>query len=447
MTYLADRRQLPGSVRVATDRLVLPWRPLQDPRSGTALVVGWLAMSAILLLVAHLQLGKFTAIGLSVSTPPVELIEALRPLVLPLLQLLMALVLVRQTLRCLDFTGAAANLGLAILPLLPLAVASFTPMRADQAGWQVLCALCTLRLLVDRRRAATKAGFAGIAAAALANFTPDGIWLAAAAAAFLSLDYLRSGKGQAFAAFGVGLALGTAIFTAPLAPQALWSSLVDGASGWPFPLAWGAGGLVAAVLCCRARPPAMLHRIGALIAVFSTSAAILAVFGELALAWLPGWEGSLLAGYFSGKAIAAPAQWHDAAGMVAATLVLWLAAVILRRRELARSANPRGWLATAMLSGTMVFLALFSPRAALLAQVLAVPLLALMLRDALRVASRFASAPGRVMAIGLALLALTPTGGALAATLAVSLADGHPPRWTAPIGQVAAWSGANLPSD
>lgn len=447
MNFVADRRRPVAATRFANDRLTLPWHPLQDGHSRIALIVAWLAMSAVLLFAAYPELGRIQSGSWSTPTPFALPKDALLMVGLPLLQLLVSLALVRETLRCLDFAGAAANLGLAIVPLLPLAVASFTPMRVDEAGWQALCGLFTLRMLVDRRRAAAKAGLAGASSAIMAALSPDGIWLAGAAVAFLSFDFLRSGRGPALAVFCFGFAIGTAAYISAATPIQHWSEIISGRPGWPSVLAWGASGLIAGALCCRTRAPAMLARIIALVAVVATAASILIASEALPLMALPGWHETLPASYLSGRKVAHSPQWHDAAGMVAATMILWLAAVVLRRDEFARSANPRGWLAVVMLSGTMAFLALFSPRAALLAQVLAIPLFALMLRDALRVASRFASAPGRVAAISLALFALTPTGGAVAGTLAASLADGRPLGWPAPIEQATAGFGTILPID
>ena len=342
-----------------------------------------------------------------IAVPAGLLLEA----AVPLVQLLAVLALLRGTLRCLGFEGASAHLGLAIVPLLPLAMATFVPLRLDGAGWQAICALSLARLLGDRRRPVVKSFFAGGAGAALVALSFEGIWLVAAALAFLALDYLRQGKAQCLALFLAGLAL-TGALLMPLAtgwPD--WSRAEAGLLCWPYVASWALAALIAAAMCRPARPPALLLRRSAIIVVAAAVVTVpLAQFGVSAIGSPLGAD-PLFSRYLAGRAAHAPGQWHDAIGMVGATLVLWAAAIVLRRREIARSGNARGWHAVIMLSGPMAVLALLSFEAALLAQLLAVPLFALLLRDALRVASRFASAPVRVMAICLALFALTPTGG------------------------------------
>lgn len=441
VNYVADRRRPVATVHLATDRLTIPWHPLLDPHSSLALLIPWLAMAAVLLFAAlpDLQLTGGSAVhwfelrALSFAIP----IDLVVRVAIPLIQLLAALALIRGTLRCLGFEGSSAHLGLAIVPLLPLAMATFVPLRLDGAGWQAVCALALARLLVDRRGLAVKSFLAGGAGAAVVALDIGGMWLVAAALVFIATDYLRSGRAQYLTLFLAGLMMFGGLFVPLANGWQDWAWAEAGALGWAHVASWGLAALVAACMCRFARPPALLFRLGALSAIGAALVALPLTLSGLSAFGLPLGADPLFAPYLAGRAAHAPGQWHDAIGMVAATFVLWVAAITLRRREIARSANQRGWSAVIILSGAMAVLALYSLQAALLAQLLAVPLFALLIRDALRIASRFASAPVRVAAICFALFALTPTGGSFAGTVALSVAQGRALGWPTPLEHAA----------
>ena len=445
MNYVAERRRPMPQAHFATDRLTLPWPALEDAHSKAAIILPWLAMVAILLLAAlpdflhrpDMPIGRINALSdipLVALVTPLDLVfsrlvaETIATLAVPFAQLLIALALVRGTLRCLEFTGAAANIGLLIVPLLPIAVAVFAPTHSGSHGWEALCVLAILRLLVDRRAVVAKAALAGAVAGLLVSFSLAGFVVATAAAGLLALLYLRDGDARCLAAYAAALAIAASVVYAATQPLANWSlPRVDWIS-WPHLAGCWAAASAAIMLSMLSRPAPPIVRVGGIAIVACAACAIpLALFGQAMLRPLT--ASSLLIDSGSG--------WHDAIGMALATLVLWLAGVTTRWRQLSRSGNPRGWLAVVVVSGVAVLLALVTDRAALFAQLLAIPLFALLLRDALRVASRMGSAPLRVSGIALALFVLTPTGGSVIGGLASSLAQGRAITWPAPVSQAA----------
>ena len=445
MNFVADRRYRCATLHLAHDRLTLPWQPLQNPHSRAALIVPWLAMITALLLATYpdlaalqgLSAGSMVSFGLSPLVAlsnalalflPANWASALAAAAIPCVQLLIALALVRGTLRCLDFQGAAANIGLAIVPLLPMAVICFSPLRMPGAGWLALCALGMLRLLVDRRRVPLKSALAGLLAGIYAFAGMSGLWLVFAATLFLSIEFYRHGRSETLAAFLGALILSAGGLFVVSTPFPQWGVPLVESLSWPHLASWLLCAVVAGGCAKVARPLSVGTRIAVLFLIWATIIGTpIAVLGMSAATPLISFDpvNSGTNGHTS--------NWHDARGMVLATVCLWGIALVRKWHDLMRSGNSRGWFAVALLSGIMVTLSVFDWRAALYAQLLAIPLFALLLRDALRVACRFANGGMRVFAICFALLALTPTGGSYAGGIASSLADSRPLGWPRPI--------------
>lgn len=450
MNYVAERRRPIQQAHFATDRLTLPWAALGDAHNRSAIVLPWLAMVAVLLFAAlpGLAHGPAAPVGRINTLSDIPLVASVQALdfvlprlaaeilasaVIPLMQLLVALVLVRGTLRCLEFTGAAANIGLLIVPLLPLAVAAFAPMRLDSQGWEALCVLAMLRLLVDRRAIVMKSAAAGLVAGLLTSFSLAGFVVATAAGGLLLLLYLRDGDARCLAAYLGAMAVGASGLFLATQPIANWLFASPGWMSWPHLAGCWSAAAIAGVLAMRNSRSAPVSRIigaGALVA--AALAAPLLAFGAAILAPLVA-PGPFTGGQGFAAVHSGTGGWHDPIGMVVATFVLWVASVTTRWHQMSRSGNPRGWLAVASLAGAMVLLSLLSYRAALFAQLLAIPLFALLLRDALRVASRMGNAPLRVTGIALALFVLTPTGGSVVGGIAFSVVDGRAITWPAPV--------------
>jgi hypothetical protein len=364
---------------------------------------------ALLILVADVFVSHANAVRFAVVT-------------VPLLQLLAAMALMRGTLRCLEFKGGAANIGTLILPLLPLTLGVFAPLRIDHHGWQAVLAIGILRLLVDRRAREHKAVLAGATAALLVSISIEGLPLLAAAGLFYALVYLSEGRPGPLAGFLCGLVLASAPLFAMTHHPAQWAQAWPDAIGWPHLTTFALAALLTAPLLRLRRAPAPLQNLLLLAAITVISVIpVVATLGIEGLAPFSGMDPLLRTYWLDNIAEALPvtAQSADAAGMLLSMLVLLAFAIVTGRAKMERSGNPRGWLAVCVCAGAMCLLSLVMFRAALVAQMMLTPLCALLLRDALRVASRFDGPLLRIPAILLALLSLTPAGGSIAGAAAM----------------------------
>jgi hypothetical protein len=168
----------------------------------------------------------------------------------PLLELLAAMLLLHRLLRALDQPPATALTATALPLLFPVLTSNFMPMRIDHHAWQAICALaCALALQQHGRR-----GFvlAGAFAAIWLTISLEGLVLVFALAGLLAWRTLRTGQ-PALSDFcaaiaTVGLLLGTLTET----PAALIAPHADQLS-WPHLAAFAA---TAALVAAGARLPA-----------------------------------------------------------------------------------------------------------------------------------------------------------------------------------------------
>ncbi|MFT4025746.1 MAG: hypothetical protein QM676_02920 [Novosphingobium sp.] len=347
-------------------------------------------------------------------------------IVVPLLQLLAVMILMRGILRCLEFKDAAANLGTLIVPLLPLPIAIFSPLRVDHHGWQAVLALGMLRLLVDRRLPDRNALWAGAIAGLFVTISIEGLPVIAFGGGFFALTYLLDSRARGLANFLLGLAVTALGLFAVTCPPARWVLAFPDQVTWPHLATFALAAVLAQVLLVRgSKAPVPLR------------AALLALVGGIALAPLAfalGLHGfapfsaldPLLRTYWLDQIAEVQTIFElpvDTVLMEISMMGLYGLAVFLHAGRMRRSGNPEGWLAVCLGAGLLCLLSLTMFRAALIAQILLVPLCALLLRDALGRASRLGSAVLRVPAILAALVLLTPAGGSLAGA-AVRHAEG-----------------------
>ena len=96
---------------------------------------------------------------------------------IPLIELLVAMVLTRRLLLALGEDEATALTGAAILPLFPLLTSTFLPLRIDHHGWQGVMAVACV--LASRRRDARGAVMTGAMAAIWMTISVEGLMLVA----------------------------------------------------------------------------------------------------------------------------------------------------------------------------------------------------------------------------------------------------------------------------
>lgn len=467
MIGFAERRRLDPVARPERSAHRLPWRALHDAHSIAALVLPWLAFALLLGWTMQGQIGALsmgdpddamrllqvrawmdgqswwdvtnyragTGEGLSmhwsrlVDLPIAALIllfglfmpdaaaERAAIALLPPLQLLLALFILRSTLRCLGFRDATANIVLLVVPLLPLAVGNMVPLKIDHHAWQALCAIGILRLMVDRRNQSRQTFLAGALGAVLVTISVEGLpFLAAACAVFavLSLIEVRD-RGLAF--FLAGLAVTAPLLFVATVPVGQWAAPQADAIGWPHLSGFALAALVASLFAWRSRSKLPAVRVFGLVLVVAAGVLpVLAIFGVDGVAPFSRIDPLVRRYWLGGIQEVKPffSLLPDAAVMLGWMVALFLLALATQARKRMSGDNPRGWFVVFALAGLMLGLSLVMFRVALLAQLLMVPLLAAMLHDTLRTASRFDNPVLRVFGTAAAILLLSPTAGSLA---------------------------------
>ncbi len=466
MIGFAERRRLAPVPMPEHSAHRLPWRALHDAHSVAALVLPWLAFTLLIGWTMRNQIGTLAiadpddamrllevrdwlagqswwdvtnyraggAEGFSmhwsrlVDVPiaalvllfdlflPADAAERAAIALLPPLQMLIALFILRSTLRCLGFRDAAANIVLLVAPLLSLVVGNMVPMKIDHHAWQAICAIGILRLMVDRRAMTRQTLFAGALGGLLVTISVEGLPFVAAACAVFALLYLMDAHDRGLALFLAGLAASSALLFLVTIPPALWAYPHPDAIGWPHLAGFTLAALAAWAISRRAKPALPAVRIALLSLVAIAGAMpVLAMFGLEGVAPFGDIDPLVKEYWLDGIQEVKPVfrLLPDAAAMLGWMVALYLLALATQLRKRLGGDNPRGWFITFVLAGLMLALSLVVFRVALLAQLLMTPLLAAMLHDTLRTASRFDNPVLRVFGIAIALIVLSPTAGSL----------------------------------
>jgi len=320
--------------------------------------------------------------------------------VVPLLQLLAAMLLLHRLLRVLGQSEPTALAAASIVLLFPVLTTNFMPLRIDHHGWQAVCALaCALAL---RQPGVKGAAMAGAAAALWLTISLEGLVLVLALAGLMALRQWRHGE-AAIAPFCGALAVtavGLAFVTRPFGQFA--HATADQLS-WPHVFAFASAGAVA-VLAGR-------HRVaGPVLAGLAGAAAILAGLGSAALdpfhALDPVVRHMWLENVTEGMPVTRQ-DWSTRA-MLLYTPCLVLAGwrIALRSDD---GTHTRDWNELALFALIACSLSLVLMRGAVAAQLLAVPFSAVLLSRLFPKAKALRTAPARVAAMAACLTLLTPS--------------------------------------
>ncbi|MBN2972666.1 hypothetical protein JW805_11630 [Roseomonas aeriglobus] len=191
--------------------------------------------------------------------------------IVPLGQLALIMSLVWRVMKALDTDYRHRVIAIAIVPLSPLLLSCFLPMRIDHHGWQVIATFATV-LFFLRRRGPRDAGLAGICAALGLSISLEGLPVVALLAGLYGLRSILFGE-RGIAWFLTGLA--TASWVSHLATRPSSELLPHCDSvGWPHLAAFS----VAAILTQAAmRCPGTDRQRG-----FVVRAGLLALIGGIA---------------------------------------------------------------------------------------------------------------------------------------------------------------------
>ena len=339
----------------------------------------------------------------------------------PLGQLLLAMALVARLLRALGADGAGVLAGAALVPLFPLLTSTFLPLRIDHHGWQ---AIATLWALVEsRRRDGLGAARAGLAMAFGLAISLEGLALTAVLAGLIALRWIFARQAH-LAPYLAALAGGGLLLSLATRHAAFAAHPPADILGWPHLLAFAACAALAALL---PRLPGRGQPLGRLLGLVPVAlmglAVVLPALGSAALNPFAGLDPVVKAWWLDKipEGLGFAAQDRKTQAMIVWTAVLVLAGWQQARRD---AQLRQRWTEPALLALGAGAMSLLLMRAAVTAQLLAVPFAAVLLRRLLPRARALAQPVTRIVATIAALGLTTPL---LVATLASHL---PPPRGT-----------------
>ena len=333
----------------------------------------------------------------------------------PLLQLLLAMHLLRRLLLALGENATTALIASAIVLLFPMLLSNFMPMRIDHHGWQAIMALWCL--VESRRPGPLGAWLAGALAAVWLAISLEGVLLVACLAGLMGLRYLLR-REAVLAQFLTALA-GTsgAIFLATRGPALVLHPTCD-TVGWPHIAAFAVCGGLAALL---ARLPGQHHMVARTIGlgvIASIGAALIALpLGPCAVDPYYGMDALIRTYWFANIPEGLPITGQD---WQTVAMLLWTLGLVLGGWALARrggAAQPAAWTEPALFALAAALLSLLMLRGAVAAQLLTVPFSALLIARLFPRARAVAGAPARIVATLSAILMLTPSFASAAGKL------------------------------
>ncbi|MXO59877.1 hypothetical protein GRI89_10035 [Altererythrobacter salegens] len=333
----------------------------------------------------------------------------------PLFQLLLAMLLLRAVMRALG-AGEGAVLAASALPLaFPLLLDAFMPLRIDHHGWQALAALgATLFALRGGWRNALAAG--AVAATGL-TVSLESLPFAALLGGVFAIRFVRAGD-RSFEGYLAGLALTAPLLFLATRPVAGLALAQCDRMSWPHFI--GFAGAAAAAFAGRMAPGqnATIGRAAALVPVTTVAGlAIVLPLGACAVDPFAGMDPVLKAEWLDRVAEGLPVwtQTPSAAAMLVWTIVIMLAGARLALQRPASVAVHSRWTELGLLAFGMAAMSLLVMRAGLLAQLLAVPFAALLVANYWPCARAIRNAVPRVVAtLGCVLLATPLMASAVA---------------------------------
>lgn len=335
--------------------------------------------------------------------------ETAAMIVVPLFQLFVAMLVMRGMMRELRMEADKAVLGLAIIPLFPLLLTNFMPMRIDHHGWQAVgAAVATWMLLRGTYRSAM---IGGATTAAWLYISVEGMPLAAAIGAVYAWRYWWQGRRE-IEGFLLGLAAaGPALFLV-LRPLTDYASAYCDMLSWPHFLAFAgaaAAFLLTRILLGQGKPAG---RLLAMIPVPLVAApALLVPLGICAVSPMATLAPILRDHWFAYLIESAPLwkQHASPAGMLIATIVIIALGLRLALKGEQDSAARQRWIEYGVVTGAAGAISLAVMRGGINAQLLTLPFAVLILAQLLPRARALPSMAKRVVATAACFVIATPT--------------------------------------
>ncbi|WP_068088671.1 hypothetical protein [Novosphingobium rosa] len=339
----------------------------------------------------------------------------------PLIELLVAMALIRRLLLALGEREAVALGGAALVPLFPVLTSNFLPLRIDHHGWQAILALACM--LATRERTRRGAAIAGLLAGLWLTISLEGLMLVAALCALLAWRYVATRERALSPFLGAAAVSMTLLFLATRPLSWLAQPTVDAVS-WPHIAAFAAAALLTAL---APRLPGQRGPTGRALALapaaLAGAAIILAGLGPAAADPFSRMDPIVRRWWFDYIPEGLPITAQDASTTL---MLLWtpglVAAGWLTLRSI-RPATAARWNEPVAMALIAALLSLVVMRTCVAAQLLCVPLSAVMIARALPSLRASRLMVVRVAGTVLCLVTLTPS---LASGLGKHLPVGAP---------------------
>ncbi|HTN13331.1 MAG TPA: hypothetical protein VL094_00840 [Sphingomonadaceae bacterium] len=326
----------------------------------------------------------------------------------PLAQLYVTMLVLRALMRELGQTPTEIQLGMAAIPLMPLLIFNYMPMRIDHHGWQAVAMLTIVWLMI--RSGYRQALMAGFLAAVLLFISVEGMPMVAVIGGLYAIRYWLN-RSRDYEGYLLGLALGGPVLFLILRPVSDFGTPYCDMLSWPHFLAFGASALAA--LAARLFP-AQASKAGRLLALapipLVAAPAMLVPLGICAISPMAMLDPVLKANWFNYLMESAPLwrQFPSVAVMLVADFVL---IIIGARLAHARWQGGDYWPKWAFLTFATLAaaaIALLVMRAAITAQLLTLPYSALILTRLLPKAQALGGPAKRVFATVACFVLATP---------------------------------------
>ena len=296
----------------------------------------------------------------------------------PLLELLLAMHLLRRLLLALGENETTALIASGIVLLFPMLLSNFMPLRIDHHAWQAIMALWCL--LASRRPGPRGAALAGALAAVWLAISLEGILLVAGFAGLMALRYLTR-REMALAPFLLSLAVTSLpIFLLTRGLELFLHTTCD-TVGWPHMAAFAVCGAIAAVGAASFPASAMLSSAPATLGIVAgIGAALIALpLGACAVDPYYGMDALIRAYWFANIPEGLPITGQDAA---TAAMLVWTLGLVLGGWLLVwrgGGKRPQPWTEPGLFALAAVLLSLLMLRGAVAAQLLTVPFSAVLI--------------------------------------------------------------------
>ena len=166
--------------------------------------------------------------------------ETIMMTVIPLFQLLVAMLLVRGMMRDLKADRLTSWLAIAVIPICPLLLYSFLPMRIDHHAWQAILALGMVWMLL--RDGWKYAAIGGAMAATMLWISVEGLAIVAVVGALYALRYWLEDTCD-LEGFLAALAIASPALLVVLRPSSEYALIWSDMMSWPHMLAFGGAAL------------------------------------------------------------------------------------------------------------------------------------------------------------------------------------------------------------